>query len=163
MVGVLSEIAKRLGVPPFYVAFVLAPAAVSAPRRARRSAASRAAARRVSPTSTLHAHTHVARPPLRRRAPRQSNGAEVLSAYAFAKRKSVRASTTSFSTLLGAAVMNNTFCLAVFMGLIVARGDLCGAARPPPLVPGAKIEPLLPAAASRLPFARLRQLLGIHG
>jgi len=80
MVGVLSEIAVRTSVPPFYVAFILAPMA--------------------------------------------SNGAEVLSAYSFAKRKSARATTISFSTLIGAAVMNNTFCLAVFMGLIVARGDL---------------------------------------
>jgi hypothetical protein len=54
----------------------------------------------------------------------QSNGAEVLSAYTFSKRKSMRATTISFSTLIGAAVMNNTFCLAIFMGLIVARGDL---------------------------------------
>ena len=64
-------------------------------------------------------------PPHTARASPQSNGAEVLSAYAFAKRKSVRATTISFSTLIGAAVMNNTFCLAVFMALIVARGDLC--------------------------------------
>lgn len=58
------------------------------------------------------------------RAARQSNGSEVVSAFAFSRRKTVRSVTISFSSLLGAAIMNNTFCLAIFMALIVFRGDL---------------------------------------
>lgn len=80
MVSVLSSIARRLGIPAFFVAFIAAPLA--------------------------------------------SNSSEVLSAYAFGRKRTLKATTISFSTLLGAAIMNNTFCLFVFMGLIVARGDL---------------------------------------
>jgi hypothetical protein len=174
MVGVMSEMAHRTGVPAFYVAFVLAPVAVRRPPPARARAlpcravsqprgggqpctAERAHAWRLARAqigkgrrlvlrraqrpcagwrapSALAAHpahssARASLPPVRASclspfAPPQSNGAEVLSAYAFSKRKTERATTTSFSTLLGAAVMNNTFCLAIFMALIVARGDL---------------------------------------
>merc|ERR1711918_340793 len=51
-------------------------------------------------------------------APFASNASELLSAYQYASKKSKKALTTSLSTLIGAACMNNTFCLAIFFGLI---------------------------------------------
>jgi len=55
-------------------------------------------------------------------APFASNASELLSAYTYAKKKSPKAMTTSLSTLIGAACMNNTFCLGIFFALIYARG-----------------------------------------
>jgi len=55
-------------------------------------------------------------------APFASNASELLAAYTYAKKKSPKAMTTSLSTLIGAACMNNTFCLGIFYGLIYARG-----------------------------------------
>lgn len=55
-------------------------------------------------------------------APFASNASELLSAYTYAKKKSVKAMTTSLSTLIGAACMNNTFCLGIFFGLIYFKG-----------------------------------------
>merc|ERR1712139_65344 len=51
-------------------------------------------------------------------APFASNASELLSAYTYAKKKSPKAMTTSLSTLIGAACMNNTFCLGIFFALI---------------------------------------------
>merc|ERR1719261_1106672 len=55
-------------------------------------------------------------------APFASNASELLSAYTYAKKKTKSAITTSLSTLIGAACMNNTFCLGIFYGLIFFRG-----------------------------------------
>jgi len=55
-------------------------------------------------------------------APLASNASELLSAYTYAAKKSKKSITTALSTLVGAACMNNTFCLAIFLGLIYFRG-----------------------------------------
>ena len=54
-------------------------------------------------------------------APCASNGSEVIAAYAYAAKKTEKTMTISFSSLLGAACMNNTFCLAIFLGLVYVR------------------------------------------
>merc|ERR1711967_156327 len=54
-------------------------------------------------------------------APFASNASELLSAYTYAKKKSPKAMTTSLSTLVGAACMNNTFCLGIFFALIYVK------------------------------------------
>merc|ERR1712139_691328 len=77
-VDVLTNWGDRLGIPAFYVSFVVAPFA--------------------------------------------SNASELLSAYTYAKKKTKSALTTSLSTLIGAACMNNTFCLGIFYGLIYFGG-----------------------------------------
>ena len=55
-------------------------------------------------------------------APLASNLSEVVAAYSYAQKKTRRTITVSFSTLLGAAILNNTFVLGIFMLLIVAKG-----------------------------------------
>lgn len=57
-------------------------------------------------------------------APLASNASELIAALAFASKKTKDSITTSLSTLLGAACMNNTFCLAIFLALIVFRYPL---------------------------------------
>lgn len=52
-------------------------------------------------------------------APLASNASEVIASYNYAMRKTSRTITISLSALQGAACMNNTFCLGVFMYLIV--------------------------------------------
>ena len=74
MVDVMSNLGKRIGVPPFYIAFVLAPLA--------------------------------------------SNASELIASLLYAQKKSKKTITVSLSALEGAACMNNTFCLAIFMALI---------------------------------------------
>lgn len=78
MVDVFQEIASRLGLPAFYVSFVLAPIA--------------------------------------------SNASEVLASQYYAQKKTRKTITVSLTALEGAASMNNTFCLSIFMGLIFFRG-----------------------------------------
>lgn len=51
-------------------------------------------------------------------APFASNASELLSAYTYAVKKTEKGITTGLSTLIGAACMNNTFCLAIFFALI---------------------------------------------
>merc|ERR1712070_136900 len=77
-VDLLTNWGDRLGIPAFYISFVVAPFA--------------------------------------------SNASELLSAYTYAKKKNTKAMTTSLSTLIGAACMNNTFCLGIFFALIYAKG-----------------------------------------
>merc|ERR1711920_86619 len=55
-------------------------------------------------------------------APFASNASELLSAYSLAAKKTQTSITASLSTLIGAACMNNTFCLAIFFALIWAKG-----------------------------------------
>jgi len=78
MVDLLGAMGKQIGIPAFYVAFVLAPMA--------------------------------------------SNASELVAAANYAQKKTIRSMTTSLSTLEGAGVMNNTFTLGVFLGLIFVRG-----------------------------------------
>jgi len=69
---------RRLGIPVFYISFIVAPFA--------------------------------------------SNASELLSAYAYALKKTKSSITTSLSTLIGAGCMNNTFCLGIFFALIYCKG-----------------------------------------
>lgn len=55
-------------------------------------------------------------------APLASNASEFLAAYSYALKKTRKTVTISFSTLLGAAIMNNTFVLSIFMLLIAVKG-----------------------------------------
>eukprot|EP00042_Codosiga_hollandica_P030140 m.173729 g.173729 ORF g.173729 m.173729 type:complete len:609 (-) comp53275_c1_seq1:41-1867(-) len=54
-------------------------------------------------------------------APLASNASELIAAYNYAAKKTRKTITVSLSTLEGAAVMNNTFCLGIFLVLIYAR------------------------------------------
>merc|ERR1712217_215635 len=55
-------------------------------------------------------------------APFASNASELLSAYTYAIKKTEKNMTTSLSTLIGAAYMNNTFVLGIFLALIYLQG-----------------------------------------
>ena len=55
-------------------------------------------------------------------APLASNASEVIASQFYAAKKTSKTITVSLSALQGAACMNNTFCLAIFMGLIYFRG-----------------------------------------
>merc|ERR1719433_544445 len=55
-------------------------------------------------------------------APLASNASELLSAYTYAAKKSQKSITTALSPLIGAACMNNTFCLGIFLSLVYFRG-----------------------------------------
>lgn len=51
-------------------------------------------------------------------APVVTNGSELMASYTFALKKTSPSIVCSFQQLLGAAVMNNTYCVGIFMGLI---------------------------------------------
>jgi len=55
-------------------------------------------------------------------APVASNTSELFASIYYARKKTTKSMSLSISTLLGAATMNNTFCLAIFMAIIFARG-----------------------------------------
>jgi len=55
-------------------------------------------------------------------APIASNASELTAAYNFASKKTKASITISLDTLLGAACMNNTFCLGVFLALVYFQG-----------------------------------------
>lgn len=55
-------------------------------------------------------------------APLASNSSEVVASMFYAAKKTRKTMAVSLSALEGAACMNNTFCLCIFMGLIYARG-----------------------------------------
>mmetsp|Transcript_766 Transcript_766/g.1243 ORF Transcript_766/g.1243 Transcript_766/m.1243 type:complete len:559 (+) Transcript_766:125-1801(+) len=55
-------------------------------------------------------------------APLASNASEVLASQFYAAKKTRKMITVSLTALEGAASMNNTFCLSIFMGLIYFRG-----------------------------------------
>ena len=55
-------------------------------------------------------------------APLASNASEVIASMYYASKKTTKSITVSFSALQGAACMNNTFCLSIFMGLVYFRG-----------------------------------------
>ena len=54
-------------------------------------------------------------------APLASNISEVIAAYSYSTKKTASTISISFATLLGAAVMNNTFVLGIFMLLIYTQ------------------------------------------
>mmetsp|Transcript_2801 Transcript_2801/g.2463 ORF Transcript_2801/g.2463 Transcript_2801/m.2463 type:complete len:577 (-) Transcript_2801:15-1745(-) len=55
-------------------------------------------------------------------APLASNASEVIASYNYAKKKTTKTMSVSLSALEGAAILNNTFVLGIFMLLVVARG-----------------------------------------
>ena len=55
-------------------------------------------------------------------APVASNASEVIASMYYASKKTRKSMTVAVSALEGAASMNNTFCLSIFMGLIYFRG-----------------------------------------
>lgn len=66
-------------------------------------------------------------------APLASNASEMIASYSYAQKKTRKSITISFAQLLGAACMNNTFCLGIFYMLVAARGltwtyhaEVCG-------------------------------------
>jgi len=54
--------------------------------------------------------------------PLASNASEVISALIFSSKKTNNSMSLTLSSLYGAATMNNTFCLCIFMALIYFRG-----------------------------------------
>jgi len=54
-------------------------------------------------------------------APLASNASELIASISYASKKKVECSDVSFGQLLGAAIMNNTFCLGIFLALICFR------------------------------------------
>ncbi|EER02433.1 conserved hypothetical protein, partial [Perkinsus marinus ATCC 50983] len=50
-------------------------------------------------------------------APLASNASELVAAYSYAQKKTSKHITISISTLQGAASMNNTFCLGIFLAV----------------------------------------------
>lgn len=54
--------------------------------------------------------------------PLASNGSELLASVYYAKKKTSKTMKVALTSLEGAACMNNTFCLAIFMALIAFRG-----------------------------------------
>jgi Ca2+/Na+ antiporter len=55
-------------------------------------------------------------------APIASNASELIASVNYAKKKTQKTITVGLAALEGAACMNNTFCLAIFMGLIHYKG-----------------------------------------
>merc|ERR1719453_1462948 len=55
-------------------------------------------------------------------APLASNASELIAAYHYAQKKTSKAMAISFSSLEGAACMNNTFCLGIFLALVYFKG-----------------------------------------
>lgn len=55
-------------------------------------------------------------------APVASNASEFVAAYVYAVKRTRPSMTTSLSALVGAAIMNNTFCLGIFLALIYFKG-----------------------------------------
>jgi len=80
MVNILNELGVRTGIPPFFVAFILAPIA--------------------------------------------SNASELIASISYASRKEEVGTEVAFGQLLGAACMNNTFVLGIFLALLCFRDGL---------------------------------------
>lgn len=55
-------------------------------------------------------------------APLASNSSEFVAAYNYAQKKTSKTITISLNTLEGAACMNNTFCLGIFLALVYFQG-----------------------------------------
>jgi Ca2+/Na+ antiporter len=56
--------------------------------------------------------------------PFASNASELLASQYYAMKKTKKTINVSFAALEGAAAMNNTFCLAIFMGIIIFRNGI---------------------------------------
>lgn len=56
--------------------------------------------------------------------PLVSNASELIASILFASKRTVSSMTMTFSALLGAATMNNTFVLAVFLGIMAGNNSL---------------------------------------
>merc|ERR1712167_94658 len=54
-------------------------------------------------------------------APLITNGSELLASYTFALKKTQKSMVVAYEQLLGAAVMNNTYCLLIFLVLIYSQ------------------------------------------
>eukprot|EP00928_Gymnodinium_smaydae_P068922 TRINITY_DN5221_c0_g1_i2.p1 TRINITY_DN5221_c0_g1~~TRINITY_DN5221_c0_g1_i2.p1 ORF type:complete len:579 (-),score=118.13 TRINITY_DN5221_c0_g1_i2:170-1906(-) len=54
--------------------------------------------------------------------PIASNASEMVASFKYAQKKSKKTISVSFSQLLGAACMNNTFCLLIFYLIVAVRG-----------------------------------------
>jgi Ca2+/Na+ antiporter len=54
-------------------------------------------------------------------APLASNASEVIASFNYAKRKTKKSIQVSLTTLEGAACLNNTFCLSIFLGIVAVR------------------------------------------
>lgn len=54
-------------------------------------------------------------------APLITNGSELLASYTFALKKTSKSIIVAYEQLLGAAIMNNTYCLSIFLLLIYAE------------------------------------------
>lgn len=78
MCEVIGALGDKVGIPPFYISFVVTPLA--------------------------------------------SNASEVISSLKFAAKRTDVTMGLTLSALYGAATMNNTFCLSIFMGLVYFRG-----------------------------------------
>jgi Ca2+/Na+ antiporter len=55
-------------------------------------------------------------------APLASNASELIASYSYALKKTKQTATIAISALEGAAALNNTFCLGIFLALVYARG-----------------------------------------
>mmetsp|Transcript_42959 Transcript_42959/g.68982 ORF Transcript_42959/g.68982 Transcript_42959/m.68982 type:complete len:606 (+) Transcript_42959:173-1990(+) len=55
-------------------------------------------------------------------APLASNASEFIASYSYALKKTSKTITISLTALEGAAIMNNTFCLGIFLALVYFRG-----------------------------------------
>jgi len=55
-------------------------------------------------------------------APLASNASELITSYTYALKKTQKSISISLQALQGAACMNNTFCLAIFMALVFFQG-----------------------------------------
>lgn len=53
--------------------------------------------------------------------PMSSNASELISAIYFGRKRTKSSISLSYAALLGAATMNNTFCLSIFMGIVYFR------------------------------------------
>ena len=76
-IEVMSEVAKRTDISPFFVSFILAPLA--------------------------------------------SNASEVIASYNYSLKKTRKTMKVALTTLEGAACMNNTLCLSIFLGIVYFR------------------------------------------
>merc|ERR1711871_562061 len=54
-------------------------------------------------------------------APLASNASEVLASYSFALKKTRKTISVSLVQLEGAAIMNNSFCLGIFLGIVAFK------------------------------------------
>lgn len=106
MVDVMTNLGRRVNIPPFYIAF-------ARERGGAQTLDSRSAL--VCARLTVECDVHPARWPV---APLASNLSELIASYQYAGRKTKKTITVALASLEGAAIMNNTFCLAIMCALV---------------------------------------------